>query len=439
MSTFENKRVLTEWEPFKAKSALRTAQLRRSFRHDSIMKLPLASLCALCLLSVAPPLHAQGAQAAQPASTPVPAVLSLSHATGALSFALPGEPARRVEPGDTLAVPAGVPVVVQVTDTNTALSQYSLTAEKGDAPQLVPLNRFLSALAPYFVDVPSAQTKALGQDESQPSPALRDIDDAVFGPAGVHLTYLAIEDALRKMSKGPDAILGAAELLKASLAPGWDTNVDRLLRAYARLGSTAAERKALKDSAGVLEAARRVEALAKAVLSARPEYRFPPFDLAWNESRSLKLRAAPTRDSTLSDFATLPARDADVKLAPLWPLDVGLGASLLFSPDSTWQGPSGIQDGRFTWGLTLSLAPRALTPASLRANGWALWLPELTLNPSTSDRALGLGAAVGWKALKLGAGALWTRHETPAGDQTYGSPKPYVSLSVTGWEPFKAK
>jgi len=61
------------------------------------MKPPLASLCALCLLSVAPPLSAQ---AAQPAPTPVPAVLSLSHATGALSFALPGEPARRVEPGD---------------------------------------------------------------------------------------------------------------------------------------------------------------------------------------------------------------------------------------------------------------------------------------------------------------------------------------------------
>jgi len=400
------------------------------------MTLPLASLCALCLLGVAPPLSAQ---ASQPAPTPVPAVLSLSHATGALSFALPGEPAHRVEPGDTLAVPAGVPVVVQVSETNTALSQYSLTAEKGDAPQLVPLNRFLSALAPYFVDVPSTQIRALGQDEPQPSPALREIDDAIFGPAGLHLTYLAIEDALRKMSKGPDAILGATESLKASLVLGWDTNVDRLLRAYARLGNTAAERKALKDSAGVLEAARRVEALAKAVLAARPEYRFPPFDLAWNESRSLKLRAFPTRDSTLSDFATFPVREADVNLAPLWPLDVGLGASLLFSPDSTWQGPSGIQDRRFTWGLTLSLAPRALTPASLRASGWAFWLPELTLNPSTSDRALGLGAAAGWKALKLGAGALWTRHETPAGDQTYGSPKLYVSLSVTGWEPFKAK
>lgn len=65
-------------------AALRTAQLRRSFRHDSITKPPLASLCALCLLSVAPPQHAQSAQAARPAPTPVPAVLSLSHGPDAI-------------------------------------------------------------------------------------------------------------------------------------------------------------------------------------------------------------------------------------------------------------------------------------------------------------------------------------------------------------------
>jgi hypothetical protein len=65
--------------------------------------------------------------------------------------------------------------------------------------------------------------------------------------------------------------------------------------------------------------------------------------------------------------------------------------------------------------------------------------PGVHPHPPSSDRALGVGPALGWKALKLGVGALWTRHETPAGDQTYGSPKLYLSLSVTGWEPFKAE
>jgi len=53
------------------------------------MKPPLASLCALCLFSVAPPLHALTAKAAQPAPTPVPAVLSLSHDRDAIGMIAP--------------------------------------------------------------------------------------------------------------------------------------------------------------------------------------------------------------------------------------------------------------------------------------------------------------------------------------------------------------
>lgn len=40
---------------------------------------------------------------------------------------------------------------------------------------------------------------------------------------------------------------------------------------------------------------------------------------------------------------------------------------------------------------------------------------------------------------KLGTAVLWTRHETPMGNQIYDSSKFYVSLSVTGWEPFKVE
>ena len=232
--------------------------------------------------------------------------LSLDHATGSLSLALPGRPPRPVASGDTLAVPGGVPVVVTVTGTNSALYTYSLAAEKGDAPQLEPLNHFLSSLAPFLVDIPATRIRAEGPDADPSQLALREIDEAIFGPAGVHRTWLAVEEALRKMSKGEGAILPAAEALRASLPPGWDSNVDRLLRAFGRLGSSASERKALQDSAKLLEAARRVESLAKSVLAARPEYSFPPFEVAWNESRALKIRVLQGRDSTLADFATLP-------------------------------------------------------------------------------------------------------------------------------------
>ncbi len=395
-----------------------------------------ANLAVLAILTTA--WTGAAVAAAQPPPAGEVVLLSLDHATGALSLSLPGRSPRPVSSGDTVAVPAGVPVAVVVTGTNTALYSYSLAAEKGDAPQLDSLNRFLSAAAPFLVDIPRTLIQSQGPDDDPSQAVLREIDDALFGPSGVHRTYLAVEGALRKMSASGGDVLAAAGSLKVSLPPGWDSNVDRLLDAYRRLGSSAGERKALQDSAKVLEAARRVEGLAATLLAARPEHRFPPFGLAWNESRTLRIRVSPSRDPTLGDFATLPARAADVVLAPLWPLRVGVGASFLFSPGSTWEGPSGVEDARFTWGLTLSLAPRALTPASLAAKGWALWLPEITLNPSSADRALGAGMAVGWKALKLGAGALWTRHDTVEGNQSYGAPRLYLSLSVTGWEPFRS-
>ncbi len=361
----------------------------------------------------------------------VATTLSLDHVTGIVTL-----DGKVVPEGETVAVPPGKPVGFTVTNTNSALYVASLTAVKEDAPQLAPLNSFLRALAPYVTDVPRT-----GIREASP---LAEIDEAVFGEAGILKTHIRNEQALREMSRGPAEVAPAAARLKASLPKGWDTNVDRLLSAYSRLmplqGPDSKETdRALQESGRLLEAARRVEAATRALIGATSEISLPPVTFAWNEGRKVTLRVGPTKVDPLVDFATLPPRVASVHLAPRWPVRVGLGASFLVSPGSTFEGPSGTQDARFTWGLTLSLAPRVLTPPMLAAKDWAVWLPELTLNPSTSDRSLALGAAIGWKILKLGAGALWTRHETPAGDQSYGSPQAYVSLSVTGWEPFKAE
>lgn len=321
-----------------------------------------------------------------------------------------------------------------MTNTNSALYVATLTAVKEDAPQLAPLNSFLRGLAPYFTDLPRT-----GIREASP---LAEIDEAVFGEAGILKTHVRNEQALREMSGGPAQVAPAAARLKASLPKGWDTNVDRLLEACSRLthllGSKETDR-ALQDSGRLIEAARRVEAASRALVAATPEIRLPPVTFGWSEGRKLTLHLVPTKQDPLSDFATLPSRTASVHLAPLWPVSVGLGASLLVSPGSTFDGPHGTQDARFTWGVTLSLAPRTLTPGAWAAKDWAFWLPELTFNPGSADRAVAVGGAVGWKILKLGAGALWTRHETPMGDQGYGSPRAYVSLSVTGWEPFRAE
>ena len=56
--------------------------------------------------------------------------------------------------------------------------------------------------------------------------------------------------------------------------------------------------------------------------------------------------------------------------------------------------------------------------------------------------------------MKFGGGVMWTRHTTLDGQQmggsldskddlktkdAYGNPNGYVSISIVGWEPFKAR
>ena len=95
----------------------------------------------------------------------------------------------------------------------------------------------------------------------------------------------------------------------------------------------------------------------------------------------------------------------------------------------------------------------------LEPGGWALWLPELTINPTGDVRSVGLGIGFNVnRLLKVGVGRLWTRHTTldgqsvgdrldTAGDlrtKTVYTFSPswqglYFGLSVAGWPPFTSK
>lgn len=109
-------------------------------------------------------------------------------------------------------------------------------------------------------------------------------------------------------------------------------------------------------------------------------------------------------------------------------------------------------DRRAAYALGLSLTFRGLDQRD-QGGHFAYWPVELYVNPSDSDRALGVGQAVSWKFLKLSVGVLWTRHKElgdglALGDllaaegalktrDSYGSPEFYFGISVTGWAPFK--
>jgi tetratricopeptide (TPR) repeat protein len=111
-----------------------------------------------------------------------------------------------------------------------------------------------------------------------------------------------------------------------------------------------------------------------------------------------------------------------------------------------------LSDRRVAYALGLSLTFRGLDSRD-RGGDWVYWPVELYLNPSDDDRALGVGQGISWKALKLSAGVMWTRHKKLAEDlalgdllaaegglkteDSYGSPEVYVGISITGWAPFK--
>jgi hypothetical protein len=93
------------------------------------------------------------------------------------------------------------------------------------------------------------------------------------------------------------------------------------------------------------------------------------------------------------------------------------------------------------------------TSGRKKNKNWAIWLPEITINPSDDVRAVGVGAGISfWKVFKIGGGILWTRHKVLVGQSagqplseeadlrlrdSYGKPeKWYVGISVIGWPPF---
>jgi hypothetical protein len=150
---------------------------------------------------------------------------------------------------------------------------------------------------------------------------------------------------------------------------------------------------------------------------------------------------------------------------PDWLFRPALGVSLLRATDAKYPTygakevadgfevvENGVQDSRVDWALMLSFAPRGLDWRD--SNGFAVWLPTLLVNPSDSVSALGFGLGLSYKALKLDAGFIWTKHpvlddqivgqhlgaaEDLRTETGYGEGKFFVGFSIVGWAPFKSE
>ncbi len=180
--------------------------------------------------------------------------------------------------------------------------------------------------------------------------------------------------------------------------------------------------------------------------------------------RKLELKMAVNSDPQIARNASRDTSTFTITLVDE-PLRLySLGASLLVAPDATYSlagtraaaggveiFENGIRDGRFSWGLTFGVGWRLSTAISAR--GIRLWVPELTIPPSTDVKSLGLGMGLSIGLVKIGAGALWARHEELLGQRfgqviptatdlkkgdVYGRGRLYFSVSLFDVPPFNA-
>lgn len=186
-----------------------------------------------------------------------------------------------------------------------------------------------------------------------------------------------------------------------------------------------------------------------------------PAELSFKAGREIVLSIGARSNIHLARLAVKNNVEYKIHILSDAVIRPSLGLSVVFAPTAEFgdfglQPANGgfeivesqkVQDSRFTWGFTIGLTYSILDWR--QENGIAVWLPELSINPSDEVNAIGLGAGVSFlQFLKVGIGAIWTKHSVlelnKVGDiindaaelrvrDSFGSPNVYFSISVFAW------
>ncbi len=221
-------------------------------------------------------------------------------------------------------------------------------------------------------------------------------------------------------------------------------------------------REAIDDYDNILATAYAVEALGISALDARDTWtieRKP--SVAWNSGRTVSLTITQKKAIELARLAKADTTYS-VIVMPEWRFRTSVGLALTFTPAAAFPTYKAEKSGdvytitelsaegqnlRFNYGLVLGVSWLNDGTDEL---GPALWLPEITVNPSEGVKSIGLGLGFSWNVFKVGMGSMWTRRkvldgkivnatisdaEIPLRDE-YSTAQFYFSLSVIGWQPF---
>jgi hypothetical protein len=319
---------------------------------------------------------------------------------------------------------------------------------------------------------------------------LDSVNIALHGPSGVHaarMRSLSVLDSIRTdfQGSGLPSALGASKLctdntcthlraiadLLRALSALENANTD--LRAFLSKASPDDKTKyadlaagvaaALGDEDRILESAYAAEKLTHATANAKPFIDCKVLHVSWDKGRSFTLTVKPNPDPVLLRLATDESYTYKATLLPDWFVHPVLGLSLVYvrgaqfpkfgtmklTGDSVRIVSTGSTDSRVTYGLSLGLSLRPLESGAF--TGLALVPIELVVNPTNDVKAIGIGAGLGYRLLRLSGGVVFVKHTVLDGqtlDQrlgsadalklrdTYGRRKPYLSFSIVGIPPF---
>jgi hypothetical protein len=392
--------------------------------------------------------------------------------------------------GEPVRVPAGGLARLVVVDTSTALFEFEVTAEEEGSDEAKQVQQAFAAAKYYVADVPAVALPPTPEAKGLWAPAFqgppfggatpidaaateKPLRDAMTALAELRGIRLKAAGELQKMSRCPASTLSLAEgfAKEPGNAREAGEKLEKAMRDLAveqpkleaQLGfdSPESEKRAravatqagklLADVDAIVAEARQTELLVARVAGASVRWTSPQLlPVRWDRQVKLTVKISPRKEvlaglpgqlAQEQKHATLKSRVVKVVLAPEWPLRMAVGLSYLVAPGAAYPAlevaddgsvrTKGKTDARFLWAVTVagSIAELDDRPRS----GWAGWF-ELSFSPS-DVRAFAVGAALSWRVLKLGAGAIWARHQRAEGDgiaPTYGNPACYVSLGLIG-------
>ena len=214
------------------------------------------------------------------------------------------------------------------------------------------------------------------------------------------------------------------------------------------------------EFSSILAAAREADELVRLVSSAKGTWKSRVFKARWDAGYALSLHAVPLQG--MESVAPPPPKPFLASLVRKNTVHLTAGFALLYSPDSLFDqyevveddvtaeqtiALAGENDQRITEALILGMTMDRLDWRA--TNGFAIWIPQLVLSPTTDVGALGVGAGVSYRIVGLSAGAVWHRQDVlirqEVGDvlatgetlhvrsnaYDWEQPRWYVSLSVT--------